>query len=485
MTKFLKQFFSSGVLLSFSLTLAFILPLIYWIYLAFVSQMIIVHDAVSFYDLGSILTQKGWVQYFKTGPNREPLYPWMISLSMTLAAKLSVPFQDVLKIFNILLLSATQFLTLVILKKLRICSGLIVLTIFYLGFSPAIINSILSLFSEGSTYPWVLLLILTAAKSFDRLFQEKHFPNALWGFLLGLSLIPIISVKAMFEIIGWFLFAAYSLIGLCASFNGHKHALKNTFILVLVALITCEGILFFYKSANQKYNGNFVLTDRGPWALYGNTIRRTQKLTGRHILATIAHVPSREVCLQFFNDELCQFSEGPYTERIGMDRYNELVRTGRSEEQVAKILTRHSFFAIITNLPQYSLMFFIEIFKMFFWETTHIGFVAYPDWLSKIFDCPWVSTTLNYVIAMVSLLAFLFLAKVMARNRKEICSSSFFSNEQNQILFSIFVVMSGFITFYSLIFMVPRHILPIAPLFIITISFLLQNITQRNPKERL
>ncbi len=45
----------------------------YWVYLAFVSQPVLVNDAQGYYDLGGMITQQGWTAYFTSGPNREPM----------------------------------------------------------------------------------------------------------------------------------------------------------------------------------------------------------------------------------------------------------------------------------------------------------------------------------------------------------------------------------------------------------------------------
>ena len=69
----------------FLLFFAFLIPLIYWIYLLFSSQMVIQYDSLDYEQLGRILKQDGWLEYFKTGPNREPIYPLLISWAMRIA----------------------------------------------------------------------------------------------------------------------------------------------------------------------------------------------------------------------------------------------------------------------------------------------------------------------------------------------------------------------------------------------------------------
>jgi len=60
----------------------FLLSLVYWLYLSVTVHMAIVFDSINYVALGKMLYAHGWIDYFKTGPNREPLYPLLIALSM-------------------------------------------------------------------------------------------------------------------------------------------------------------------------------------------------------------------------------------------------------------------------------------------------------------------------------------------------------------------------------------------------------------------
>jgi hypothetical protein len=61
--------------------LAFLASFIYWIYLTLTSHMIIEYDAINYEKMGKILAEKGWLEYFLSGPNREPLYPLLSKIS--------------------------------------------------------------------------------------------------------------------------------------------------------------------------------------------------------------------------------------------------------------------------------------------------------------------------------------------------------------------------------------------------------------------
>ena len=76
----------------------FLICLAYWGYLIFSSSMQISWDAIGYEKLGLIIYEKGWKEFFITGPHREPLYPFVISLSMGIADYFSVSYQLIQKI---------------------------------------------------------------------------------------------------------------------------------------------------------------------------------------------------------------------------------------------------------------------------------------------------------------------------------------------------------------------------------------------------
>ena len=78
----------------------FLLSLIYWVYLVFSAQMQISQDAIGYEGLGRMIYQKGWQEFFETGPQYEPLYPSTISISMSIADRFSISYQLVQKFFQ-------------------------------------------------------------------------------------------------------------------------------------------------------------------------------------------------------------------------------------------------------------------------------------------------------------------------------------------------------------------------------------------------
>ena len=118
---------NSWVNLKLKSALAFLIPLLYWAYLYFNAQMDIKHDAVGYEHLGRLLYTEGWSEYFRLGPYREPLYPFLVSVSMQLADFFHVNYQSIQKLIQISILLITQISIFKILHRLKIHEPIIFL----------------------------------------------------------------------------------------------------------------------------------------------------------------------------------------------------------------------------------------------------------------------------------------------------------------------------------------------------------------------
>ena len=154
----------------------------YWIYLFFSSRMVIAMDAISYEKLGELIYRDGWLAYFRTGPNREPLYPFLISISMRIAGEHYPVIQKIMQIF---LLFFTQLLAFSILGKLKVREFFQFLVILYIGFSPAIVNSVFSLYYEILALPFVVAMILISTISWQAIRTGRAKQSFFLGFLSG------------------------------------------------------------------------------------------------------------------------------------------------------------------------------------------------------------------------------------------------------------------------------------------------------------
>jgi hypothetical protein len=462
------------------LLFSFIACLIYWIYLIFATRMDISCDAITYEKLGTMLYKNGWIQYFKTGPNREPLYPFIISFAMNLAGSLGIFYQIILRFIQVAILLLTQWLAYRILKKLRIRKIIVILTIIYIGFSPAIVNTAFSLYSEIAAYPFILGIILAAAKSWQKIQQGRPKDSLLLGAIIGILFLLITSVKSVYAYVFFLFLSPYVALAISSFMRKRTKILLNAFLFLLTASVVFNSAVILYKSTNQKYNGVYDLTDRGTWALYGSAVRRSEKLTLERLETAVAYIPGEGFCNSIFGEEKCRFWHPSTSDTYGVGKFRELTEMDKLPKDKADAVLMSS---IIEKTLQHPVQFFllncVDALKMFFWESTKMGFVSYPDWLAKIFDLALLKNSLRLIISCLSFWAFLYLMILTIKKRSPIFNPVGSEKEEFYIPFFIFRIVLAHVLLYSPFNTVGRWALPIAPLYLIAIAFSINQIIEK------
>lgn len=468
-TNNLTNNFEKGILCKSLIPLVFLISLSYWIYLAFASSMIIRHDSLEYEYLGSLLHNQGWVEYFKTGPNREPLYPLIVSFSMTISEWLSYPYQKILTIIQVLILLLTQILTFILLKKARVNNYIIAAILLYLGLSPAIVNSGFSLYSEIATYPWILGIILFSIRSSKVIQEGKYFKIILTSILFGLCCVMITFVKGIFEFIIPIMIISLTFV-LIKSFWKNKKLILNSCLCILTVLIVFYSSILGYKFLNKIHNGFFALTNRGTWALYASAARRVEKLTPERFLTAVAYIPGQGFCNAVFGGEACHFWGIEKLDSLGYAKLHEVIKEvpkNKIDDRLMS-LTKEK---ILENPIQFTFLIGIDWLKMFFCESTKMGFVSYPNWLTKLFNFTPFKNGLRLVVSCLSLFAFLFLVVIVFKNRSVLFSIDTKKGQHIQTYFFTLLIIFLHVSLYSLFDTIPRFALPIAPLYLLTIGF--------------
>ena len=454
----------------------FIFLSLYWVYLAFVTQPVLVYDAKGYEDLGTMITQKGWVGYFTTGPNREPVYPFLIATAMRWAH--GGPYQAILKIVQVFSLLLTEILAFLLLKRANVSRTITALALFYIGISPALVNSALSVYSEIVTYPFILGIILAGSAGWDAVQKGRDKAALALGIALGGLFVAITLIKGIYEIIVPLFLIPYAVLAVKAWMAKNKHVFKRAVILLTASVLVFQFCIVGYKSLNKKYNGLFSLTDRGAWALYGNTARRQEPLTVKKFFAGIAYnVLERDGCDALFGPEACVFWDLPTSDRLAVEKNYETMREFPPDKHDSHLL-QLSFEKIIHNPFQYVLLTGFDWVHMFFWESTRIGFVAYPDWMDKIFDCPLFQKSLRLGVGFLSLGSTLFVACSMAKRKGR---GNRGAPVDPTIFLTIYMIF-WHVTLYSMFSTLPRYALPIAPLYLLIIAFAGQGILKEKEK---
>lgn len=450
----------------------FLIPFFYWLYLLCSSRMIIQYDSIGYEGLGKMIYEQGWGQYFETGPNREPFYPFLISVSMRIADILSIAYQKILVVFQILILGLTQFLSLKILKKLNVSTAGQAVAVFYIGISPALVNSTFSLYSEIAIYPFLLGIILCAVAAWQGLCTKiPSYRISLYAAGFALCFIVSTLTKAVFELIFPIFLIPFIIVSLRSLPRKNFSAFKNSLMFLATTLIIFYSAISGYKWLNKTYNGQFVITDRGAWALYGNTDRRMAPLSFKRFLAALAYVPGEGVCHKLFNEKECAFWSFRESDSRGYAKLSELSQTGMNGTQVNQELMRLSTERIAQNPAQYFLFVGLEGLKMLFWESTQIGFVAYPDWLQRLFEFNFFKDGLRLAIFLLTFGSVIYAAVFLWRNRRSWADIQSHDHQNINVLFFVFFMIFVYIGLYSFFFTLTRYSLPIAPLFVILIAF--------------
>jgi hypothetical protein len=423
---------------------AFILSFLYWVYLGFTTRMVIGGDAQG-YQLLAEYIQAGWSTFFATGPQREPLYPLFISQCMRLGEFFHVPHLHIQTAFQIIVFGFTQYLLYLILKRLNVRPVITACAVLYFGFSPSLVNSAFSSYSEILTYPLILSILLLASHASQKFNQASFTKVISWGVALGLLFVALTSVKAVFELI--FLLFLIPLLW--------KKPFSKILIFVLAAVLTYEVPIISYKKLNENTNGQYALTDRGGWALYGNTVRRMQPLNLNRLIAAAAYVPGEGFCRQVLDEKRCfEWSTGP-SDKIGLAANGTVAASNIAKTKRNSYFIKESAKEVFKNPPQYLLLAGLESFKILFWESTKIGFVIYPKWLDAFFD-------LSIFKNLLRVSAFLMTCIIVT-----LSLNLFFRRQLPGFLMWSLFLMFIYIFIHAPFFILTRYAFPIVPLILL------------------
>ncbi len=428
---------------------------IWWIYLGTHSQMILAQDALGYEALGRSIADKGFFpHYFLDGPNREPVYPLMVAFSMKMGFWYHLPYQPILTILGCVILGLNQLCALRLMQILNIQQHIAAAALLYLGFSPAINNMAFSLYSEIAALPFILplfLLIYHLARSIE---NKRMGPSIAFALFIGIAFFLLTLVKASFEIITpLFFIVLYTTLW--------KNQDHRKIILLCALLSFCAFLLptQMYKNVNRAINGQYAITNRASWALYGNTARRMQPMDTTRILSGLAYTPGEGVCKHFFDSNTCDFWSYKKSDDLGMVKMTHLRNALQSPEAINQELLKASARHALSNPLQYAAWTILEGIKMFFWESTQIGFVQYPDWLQRIYTHAAFKDLLRLLVSLVTIAAIFFLGWNSLQGKNSLIMN----------MVGAFILL--FISTYSFFFILTRYCLPIAPLYIIVIAY--------------
>lgn len=442
----------------------------YWIYLISSTQIAVIHDAVGYEYLGKMIYEKGMREYFIKGPDREPLYPLLISASMRLADLMAVSYHIVQKIFQVLIYLASFILFYMILTKMEVNNKIKLTAAFYFGVSPAVINAAMSLYSEILTLPFVLAIILLSLGAWPAYHEKDALKSGLNGVFTGAAFLMAALVKGIFQYVFVLYLIPYILGGLYSFTKKDKQFLKNIWVFIIALFVVFEGGVHIYKYQNYKYNGHYLLTNRFDDILFTVTYHRAEPLTARRLITNISSIPGRNFCQKFFTEEECLQCEWEgYEDKRLILKEKTVGLTGSEKTKRAIAL---SFENVFRSPAGYAVLTVVEFFKIMFWETTRLGFVNYPGWLATIYSMPLFKDLLRAMVSLLTIIGVFHLLVRVFWGRAHLFAADVLGREARFCL-AMAVLIFGFGGLYALCVVLTRYAMPIVPLYLLSIAFLM------------
>lgn len=463
--------------LSKGLVFVFLLCFAYWAYLILNSQMEVEFDAIEYEQLGKMIYQQGWQEYFRTGPNREPLYPFTIAVSMNVAQGLGVSYQMVQKSLQIGILFLTQLILLAFMTRMKVNHVVKIFVLLYFGFSPAMVNSALSLYSEIAAYPFVLGIVWFSCRAWHNIHLSGYKKVLLSSILTAASFTFASLAKGIFQYVYVFFFLTFAYAAL-------RSFLKKNWMQCRVAVIYIALTTFFFGSAmmgyrllNKTYNGKFDFTNRYDNLLFGNAAKRVDKVDFQLFLAHLASIPGGGVCRKFFSEEQCQYCEFFYADRYRSQLLEERLKGIAREERQSKTV-QLALTEMAKNPAQYVILTSVESLKMAFWESSQIGFVAYPSFLEKLFASGIFRYGIRFAVSFLTYVSLFTVLVRTIRRRKMLLDFLAQDHARLQIGFFLLVVIIPFSGLYAMYSILTRFAFPIVPLYHLCIAYCLNEFVE-------
>ncbi len=449
----------------------FLVTTLYLIYLSLIAQAIMVNDSIGYEALGERMYHGGLSGYLRDGLTREPLYPFLISVAMRLSDAMGIEYYQIQKWIQISLLMGAQITAFMLLKSMRIRRWIVAMVVLSLGAIPTLINSTMWTYSEVITYPLMIVLVLLCTQLLIDLKEQNSFDIrvAAKAVALGFCCVMLTMVKAAFELIVPIIFCVFILVVVAqGAHKKHKRFLLGL-IFVFITITAYYAPVTWYKWFNWKQNGYFSLTNRVQGALYGLVERRMEPLNIPNFIIMVAYIPGPEFCSKVFNDEKCYAWSPMIADRIAMDYVSKKQGEFANGQQMGHHLIQMSGRIIMENPIKFIVLTYLESLRALFWANDYDSQVAYPEWLTRIYRHKDIFMGVTFVLASITLLAYIHCLQGAVKTVKDIFRNNVVSLAQISY-FSIFIIVSVFIASYAIFQISPRNALPVVPLYLVMIA---------------
>jgi hypothetical protein len=459
----------------------------FWIFYAAVfSETILFNDSFSYDQAGKSLAQGHFWDYFRTGPNREPLYPLFVALNVRLADFFQIPYTNFILFSQGIILLLSQAWLALILKELRVSDRITAVLLLYFVISPSLLHSSLVIYSEIILYPMTLAAVMVSYRTWSFLMRPANpwQEYARRGVYLGAVFIPLMFVKGIFEVIAP-IFMAIVTLSAALHWKMSLDVVKKLAVFFVIAVSVFSIPVAMYKTANKIGNGNYVFTSRGSWALYASMARRVLPVTAEERLAQKLYIfPNKSICERWAGAAACSHWHYTLSDTIGRAKETELKMQGLTAQEVDRKLVelskemvfRHPF--IIANGM------FWEGIKFFFWEHSSWGWVSLPRELKSIYQSPWFSNSVLWGTNILNVLCVLLAIAYCWVNRRDLKQPQDDHRIRTGYVFVILLFVFVYTGVHSLFFLSERNALAIVPAFFILAGVVIQSLAGRFSKIR-
>jgi len=397
---------------------------------------------------------------------------------MKIAEMFSISYELVQKIIQLVFLFTTQILILLALNKLRINNTIKLGTILYFGFSPAMVNSSLILFSEILVYPFVVAAVLFGTLSWSAIHNSNFKRIASLSFCTSCAFGLAALDRAIFQYVFFIFLIPYFFIVIGSAIKQNKILFLRSILYILVAVLTFNLFIIPFSLANKRFNGSFEFAYDRSTGLFGCVAKRAEKLTFHTFLVNLASIPGEGFCRLFFNDKECWACEYHMVDYHIRETLTILLENTPKDKIKSKALSL-TLAKAIENPWQQTLLVGLEALKMPFWESTQIGFVQYPVWLQNLFNFKLFKNAIRLLVAVLTYCAIIIAVLKVFKQRQILFSSQSKNIPDIIMLFVILSIIISYTALHSILLIINRYSLPLAPLYIIGIAYFLDNKLQK------
>ena len=195
-------------------------------------------------------------------------------------------------------------------------------------------------------------------------------------------------------------------------------------------------------------------------------------------MTAIAYIPGEGFCNSVFGEEACYFWGIETLDSLALSKFMAVNNTHPSHE-VNAVMKKESLLKLKENPLQFFLLMPIDGLKMFFWESTRMGFVTYPKWLGNLFTFTPFKNGIRLIVSLLTLFATCYLFFFVIKNWSDVFTHKHKDRPTHIYLF-ILLISCSHVGLYSLFDTIPRFALPVAPLFLLTIAFAADKLIARD-----